>query len=69
MVELVFGCGGFALGVAATLFMQTFITAWRLSYLVPKEPPVDIVDAENVIRIEKWKERRSETDKTFGRWA
>jgi hypothetical protein len=59
----------FALGVSCTLLVQVFMTAWRLSYIIPKEPPVDIVEAENVVRIERWKERRSETDKTFGRWV
>jgi len=60
----------FLLGISFALLVQAVVAAWRLSYLIPKEaPPVDIVDAENVIRIKRWKERRQETDKTFGRWA
>jgi hypothetical protein len=30
---------------------------------------MNIVDAENVIRIRRWEERRRETDETFGRRA
>lgn len=59
----------FVLGSACTFLVQLFMIAWRLSYVVPKEPPLDIVDTENVIRIQRWKERRRETDETFGRRA
>lgn len=59
----------FALGVSCTLLVQVFIVAWRLSYVVPKEKPVSVVDDENVIRIKRWEERRRETDETFGRRA
>lgn len=63
--DLVFA---FTLGVFSALFMrQVVVAAWRFS--IPKEKPADIVDEENVVRIQKWKERRSETDKTFGRRA
>lgn len=60
----------FSLGVFCALFLrQVIVTAWRWSYFVPKNPPTNIVDAENVVRIQKWKERRQEIDKTFGRRA
>lgn len=64
MVELILA---FVLGVACTLFVQAATVARQLS--VARAKPMDIVDAENVVRIQKWKKRRSETGKTFNRWA
>lgn len=33
------------------------------------DPVRDVIDRENVTSIEKWKARRAETDRTFGRWG
>lgn len=63
MVELVLA---FLLGVACTFLAQFLVTVRRLN---AREKPVNIVDAENVIRIRRWEERRRETDETFGRRA
>jgi hypothetical protein len=63
MVELVLA---FALGVACTFLAQFLVVVRRLN---AREKPMNIVDAENVIRIRRWEERRRETDETFGRRA